>query len=57
MEVLEDGDRLKPSDPVFVDAVNTLKLQDPEVQAEVAVEIIICYYLSNFMCSVTSGCC
>ena len=57
MEVPEDGDRLKPSDPVFVDAVNTLKLQDPEVQAEVAVEIIICYYLSNFMCSVTSGCC
>ena len=57
MEVLEDGDRLKPPDPVLVDAVNTLKLQDPEVQAEVAVEIIICYYLSNFMCSVTGGCC
>ena len=36
MEVLEDGDRLKPPDPVLVDAVNTLKLQDPEVQAEVA---------------------
>ena len=36
MEVLEDGDHLKPPDPELVDAVNTLKLQDSEVQVEVA---------------------
>ena len=36
MEVLEDGDHLKLPDLELVDAVNTLKLQDPKVQAEVA---------------------
>jgi len=34
-EVLEDGDRLKLPDPELVDAVNTPKLLDPEIQAEV----------------------
>ena len=38
MEVLEDGDHLKPPDLELVDAVNTLKLQDPEVQVEVAAD-------------------
>ena len=36
VEVLEDGDHPKPLDPELVDAVNTLKLQDPKVQVEVA---------------------
>jgi len=35
VEVLEDGGCLKPPDPELVDTVNTLKLQDLEVQAEV----------------------
>ncbi|XP_066311321.1 uncharacterized protein [Miscanthus floridulus] len=38
VEVLEDGDHLKPSDLELVDAVNTLKLQDPEVQVEVTAD-------------------